>query len=386
MRKGYVVTLDALISLSFVMFLILGFIGLQHTKQESRGTSSFEQLHSIAENAIDTSNKEGVLERIAYYWADENASAAGNATKQCFDPLIPPNVGYRLEVVDASGVHVIYQSGSERPTPESAADQTNAMRIISGYREEVPRTGWVARASLEETNIWSNRLLYLDSSCASGYSSVVLQYDPGVTTSGNIFYVKAPEDASLDFAQMNVSWVRAPTSSTMTTSTLSTTTTTLVPGTCHACPVTEVDCEVQDSTYNIWYTPGVGSSEYNYHSFTVPAGGCNNIKVRMYSSTYIGSPWNRNVNYYFLYMNWTVGECQRPYDPHPTHANWDCDTYYGSGQDQLTKTCSIAHLDPGTYTFMVDCHDNPAAWELCDRDYYIYIRDSTGRCNIGSAP
>jgi hypothetical protein len=119
MGRGYIITWDALISLSFVVFLMLGFIGIQYSSYKARGSTPFEKLHSVAENSMDTINKQGVLEEIAFFWALGNASIAANMTADNFDRLIPPHVGYRLEAVDASGVHVIYasQTGPIWPKP-----------------------------------------------------------------------------------------------------------------------------------------------------------------------------------------------------------------------------------------------------------------------------
>ena len=146
MKKGYVVTWDAIIALSFVLFLMLGFIGLNQSSDVTRRGTNFDRLHSVAENALDTINKRGVLEEIGYYWTQGNTSFASNLTRDTLDLLIPKNIGYRLEIVDGENVTVIYESNLSRPLPQDAADQTRAVRMMSGYEENISRTGWAARA------------------------------------------------------------------------------------------------------------------------------------------------------------------------------------------------------------------------------------------------
>ncbi len=390
MRRGYIVTVDAMISLMFVVFLILGFFGLQYSNYTSRSASTFESLHYIAENALDTTNKQGVLEEIAYYWSIGNESEARNITKAHLDELLPKHTGYRLEAVDESGVHTIYQSGPDRPTPESAGDLTRSTRILSGYSQDAPRTGWNAKAYLLETNEWGGILVYNQSGCATGWQSIILQNDP-TGPYGNVFYVKVPGEAVLELAQINVSFRQSgsttTTTSTSTTSPTTTTSTTLMPTHCHDCPVISPTCEVLESGpyfsgENKWATDGVDPTGYNYHRFVVPAGGCDNVRIRMHSHV---SAWFTQVNRYDIYVNWAGNQCQRP-ATNPYLASWDCTTYYDFGDFDLTKTCQVAHLNPGTYTFMVDCWRTPGGETLCGGDYWVYIRSSTPACDIGPDP
>ena len=92
MRRGYIITWDALIALTVTLFLMLGFMGLHYFRDMSRGATTFETLHSAGENAIDTINKMGVLEEIGYYWSMNNYSYAGNLTERYVDPLIPKHM------------------------------------------------------------------------------------------------------------------------------------------------------------------------------------------------------------------------------------------------------------------------------------------------------
>jgi hypothetical protein len=383
MGRGYIVTVDALIALSLVVFLTLGVIGMQHTENQKRGRSGFEALHESAENAIDTSNKQGVLEQIAYYWSVGNESAAGNLTKHYFDMVVPAHAGYRLEAVDGDSVHIIYSSDFGRPSEEDSRDQTKAERIISGYAEDAPRTGWISKAYLKETNIWDTNLIYEDENCETGLEQIVLSYDPtSGTIEDKVFYVRVEADASVNYAKMNVSWeqTETTTSSTSSTTTTTSTTTSIEIDTCHACPVVDNFCEVIDE--GPWSTDGEGPSKYNYHKFTINSGGCDDVEIYIYS-TYYWSERGREINQYDIFMNIVGDKCMRPPEP-PVASPWEHHTWSGFDEFDLIKHISVGSLSAGTYTFMVDCFDNGGINRLlCNKDYYLWVNSSTPGCDIG---
>ncbi|MFH1055399.1 MAG: hypothetical protein V1744_04825, partial [Candidatus Altiarchaeota archaeon] len=390
MGKGYIITWDALVALSFIVFLMLGFIGLQYTGQRSGGLSEFERLHSVSENALDTADKRGALEEIGQYWALKNYSYAGNLTKGAFEELIPDKIGYRLEAVDQSGVHVIYSSGAGRPSEEGASDQTRSFRIVSGYKEDEPKVGWTARAWFVERQDLFNIFLYPTSECCEEYTSLTKLYTPGVDEN-NKFYLMVPGGVSLSSATFALRWFEIPaTTSTTSTTTTSTTTTTTIG--CHQCPAPD-GCK----TGNWYHTEG---DEYNYHKFTVDDGGNCILQVMAYTGANNIYPYYTNL--YDIYGNWVdhqgYGSCEthdcngdgiydidckcqcqyptdgRPQEWYPYDEFEHCNTYPDPIDDY--RSCELYDFPPGEYQVMVDCW-NPeegAGVNLCPGDYYIYVR------------
>lgn len=383
MRKGYVVTWDGLLSLSFVLFLLLGFISIQFTTNLKRGTTPFDKLHSVAENAVDTVNKQGVLEKIGYYWASGNLSIASNISKGYFDPLVPENMGYRLEIIDQGNVYVIYETGDDRPPAASADDQTRAFRFVSGYGEDAPRAGWVARAWMQETNVWEDRFIFNKSGCRQQTESMVVDYDPSTSTGPAFFYVNVPEGVSLTDALVNISFryrgnvtqeTSTSSSSSSSASTSSYTYSSSILPTCHDCPVINPDCEIVDGQTNKW---GTQEDSYNYHSFVLSEN-CTDITVNVESwNTFLGD------RAYDMYVNWESGQCQRPAQ-NPHLATWDCNTYYQTyGTNPVT--CSVTDIEAGEYTIMVDCW-SPVGGQVCDGNYTVYINSNDPNCDIVRKP
>ncbi|MBD3388498.1 MAG: hypothetical protein GF416_05450 [Candidatus Altiarchaeales archaeon] len=385
MRRGYLVTLDAIISLSFILFLMLGFIGIQYFEYVGRGGSSFEHLHSVAENAIDTVNKKGVLEEIGRQWALGNMSYAGNLTEEHFGSLIPGHVGYRLEAVDSNGVHVIYASGPERPGEDRSEDVTRAVRLLSGYKEGSPRAGWAARAWLVENMSWITNLVSNESVCCEAWEEVMLEYSPG-DEQNNAFFIMIPGDRSLSGAELNVSWVYGSTSTTTSSTTTSSSTTSTTLGGCHECPGTE--CPIPG-----WY--GTSGDDYNYHQFTTDRE-CD-LEVIIYT----GLANNQfGTNLYDLYANWEENmaapgcggpcsgdgvfypdclcKCAHPMSD-PQLWPWECNTLIDGGLDTY-RSCIVPELPAGTYQLMVDCWSPGDIVNLCPGDYYIYIQSTTPGC------
>jgi hypothetical protein len=398
MNRGYVITWDALIALSFTVFVMLGFIGLQHS-QPDRGVTSFERLHSVAENAIDTVEKRGVLEEVGYFWSQGNSSYAANLTRDSLDNLIPRSMGYRLEAVVGSNVSVIYDSrtsGEGRPMPQDAVDQTRTVRLISGYKENSSRVGWAARAWFIENYSWDATLASNVSDCCNGWDSLLVGYP----TSGGAkpFYVTVPGRSLLLSAHLNISWASAATttstSTTTTSTTTSTTSTTIVTIDCSACPASSA-CEITaPNTANTYVTHG---DAYFYHSFTVPSA-CM-VKVTLYTGT-AANPHGTNM--YDLYgffredadgCNGACGnptsnacECEcsaPPFDP--TLWYWNCEAQsMGYPYTGTSVSCDWS-VSPGTYQVMVDCWSSEG-FEWCDGGYKMYLSSATPACNIAPPP
>ena len=376
--KGYIITGDALISLGFVLVLMLGFIGIQYSNFEQRGTTTFERLHSTGENAIDTVNKMGGLEEIGFYWSQGDEAEAMKLTQKYFDDLIPGSMGYRLEAIDDLGNHTIYSSeGTERPVEIESSDKTRSYRLISGYKTNASRSGWTARAWLEEENKWTHDRVWNTTICCGGYTNYVAQYN-SVDDRNNIVYIMIPGDTSLVSGMLNLTWKHTPTTATSSTSTTTTTTTTTTLAPCNACPVNE-NCEVGN-----WYR--TSGDIYHYHNFTIPAGtpggGCR-INVTIYSSKWLETNPPVEINPYDIYVNWDIADaCQWPPN-NPQLWGWDCTTYPISG---IYRTCQGTGLMPGEYTFMVDCWNPNQAYDLCTEDYYVYITSPDAGCPNYSPP
>ncbi len=369
MRKGYIVTWDALISLTFVIFLMMGFIGLQYSTYSGRGATSFEKLHTSSENAIDTINKQGVLEEIGHYWALGNQSMAANLTKQYLDNIIPPHMGYRLEAVDAEGAHIIYQTGDERPAEDDATDKVKSSRILSGYKENTPRSGWTARAWMIETNTWGEEVVSCTQDSAEKWETIQLQYpfqitDGGPCDGGNKFYVQIPGSATLSKLELNLMWEGTEELGTTTTTTITTTT---ITG-CGNCPSQE-GCGIP----GIYQTTG---DNYNYHNFTTDS--VCDMTVHIYSSKTLNSDPPVNINPYDIYVNWQTNQCQRP-GSNPQQASWECTTYHLNAY-QLDRTCTGTNLPAGEYQIMVDCFSPEGTGNLCDVPYEIYVTSNTPGC------
>ena len=371
MRKGYVVTWDALVALMIILFLMLGFIGLHYFSYRPRSVTTFQSLHSVGENALDTINKMGVLEEIGYYWATGNTTYAANLSRRHLDPLIPRYVGYRLEAVEKGEVKVIYDSGNTRPGENDARDQTRAFRLLSGYSEDASRISWVARSWLVEEYGLDSDMVYNATASGSlmGYNTLRL-YDVFNTT----FYFIVPGASSLSYAWFNISWAEGSTT-TSTTSTSTTTTTTSAPGACSSCPGS--GCPIPE-----WYS--TKGDNYNYHEFIIPAGEVCNLEVVIYTgieNNFAGT------NLYDLYANWNENcgapcavdnnaclcKCQRP-PSQPDTWLWDCKALNFGTQ----YVSCLATLTAGTYQVMVDCWSPEGGPDWCPGSYYIYIRSYAG--------
>ncbi len=158
-NKGYVVILDAIIALIFLLFIFTIFIAVYEPKVSKTGTTSFKNIHYLSEDVLDVLNKQGVLDEIGAEWASANGSVtsehwsnATNISKKYLEKLIPKRFGYRLVIDDTN---VIYDSNSdpdsERPPEDKASSETHSTRLLVGYGKGLPTRGHVARAFL--TNI-----------------------------------------------------------------------------------------------------------------------------------------------------------------------------------------------------------------------------------------
>lgn len=122
--RGYILTLDAIVAAMAFMILLIGFISMQYQNPNESGR--FERLNSLAEDAVDILNKNGILEQIVFYWSENNLSLANETARLYLDQILPTNIGYSVEIEN------LPISGNSRIL-EDAGIKTSAERWISGY-------------------------------------------------------------------------------------------------------------------------------------------------------------------------------------------------------------------------------------------------------------
>ncbi|MBU4301054.1 MAG: hypothetical protein ABIF85_04035 [Nanoarchaeota archaeon] len=176
-RKGVFFTFDALVAISLLLiaFSYLAAIPTAKTFQKSE----YQQMHYLADDAIqafsntkfssinetirdeimalprlsgeDIMNK-SVIEAIGLIWSVYNETEyernySANITRDFFGPLLA-GMNYSLKIGDYKSTTPvqIYSSTGTLPSQETRKQQTSTFRIISGYKEKSPHTGFVARA------------------------------------------------------------------------------------------------------------------------------------------------------------------------------------------------------------------------------------------------
>lgn len=95
MKKGMVLTLDAVISMMFMIIIFIAISAQWYTNIPST-TESFLNLHFISEDAMDLMSKTGILDDIGQEWVLGNQTIADQTGALYFDRIIPYNMGYRL--------------------------------------------------------------------------------------------------------------------------------------------------------------------------------------------------------------------------------------------------------------------------------------------------
>ena len=152
-NKGYVLTMDAVIALIFVIGVFIAVLTLDFFNPNETSTTAFLNLHYVAEDSMDVLNKVGVLDDIGELWSlNDNLSLenASNITKENLELIIPPNVGYTLAIEG----DIIYNSDDEingtRPRRSESSVLTTSRRLLVGYGKDKPIRGCVARTYLTE--------------------------------------------------------------------------------------------------------------------------------------------------------------------------------------------------------------------------------------------
>jgi len=154
-NKGYVLTMDAVIALIFVIGVFIAVLTLDFFNPNETSTTAFLNLHYVAEDSMDVLNKVGVLDEIGYYWSlntNESLEDAKTISNYYLNLTIPRNVGYKLEIVENGVITNISNSDNEtngtRPKMDDVTVITHSSRFLVGFGKEKPIIGSVARAYL----------------------------------------------------------------------------------------------------------------------------------------------------------------------------------------------------------------------------------------------
>ena len=163
MKKGYVLTLDALLSLMVVMVIYVLIMGIQSSINTTEITE-FKKLHYTSEDTLQALSEKGVLDQICVQWALAEGNTASpyferarNISNSYLSEIVPPRIGYRLMI---NGILVA--NDSSRLLENDSSVETHSRRMLSGYNSSLPTQGYAARARINDTNVsygsvfWSN--------------------------------------------------------------------------------------------------------------------------------------------------------------------------------------------------------------------------------------
>jgi len=154
MKKGYVMTLDAIFAMLLVFFSLFIF-SFYHFSIPAVDEMYFEYAHMHAEDALQVLDNKGVLNEVGHYWAIKDHDSANKTASHYLNSILPKRLGYRMEIDDID-ITSRDASSPRGDIPEvRASDKTKATRLISGYEENKSREGYMARAMLlwNKTNI-----------------------------------------------------------------------------------------------------------------------------------------------------------------------------------------------------------------------------------------
>jgi len=130
-QKGYVMTLDAILALIFIILVFIGLISLEYSRTINVKKTGFLELHSTSEDAIEILNKMGVLENIVTYWSENNTQIANDTATFYLERIIPETMGYRLKFDNDTICENL------RIDEAQASEKTKSTRFITGYGKEV---------------------------------------------------------------------------------------------------------------------------------------------------------------------------------------------------------------------------------------------------------
>ena len=167
MKKGYVLTLDALLALMVVMVVYTLIMGIQ-TSINTTPVTEFKLLHYMSEDTMQVLSEKGVLDQVCVQWAlaQGNASSpyfelAGNISNSYLSEMIPPRIGYNLTLNNDT----IVASNSSRLSVDASTVETHSQRTVSGYNTSLPTYGYVARARINNINVSYGSVFWNNTGC-----------------------------------------------------------------------------------------------------------------------------------------------------------------------------------------------------------------------------
>lgn len=198
MNRGYAILLDAIVAAVFVIIIASALMGTRF-QGVSTSHASFKRLHYVSEDALDVLNKRGILDSVGEFWAeaDGNFSSeyfinATNTSMFYLDQIIPPNMGYRLEVEGD-----VIAENSRGISEDSARSKTHASRLLVGYGRGLPTRGNVARAFLNSIKLKvTNTYTYFGGYVGQGNITV---YTPELPLDANVLEACLELNSGSDF-------------------------------------------------------------------------------------------------------------------------------------------------------------------------------------------
>ncbi len=154
MKKGYVLSLDALLALTLVMIIFFMILEMQGNLRGNEDLE-FKEIHYVSEDVMEVLNKKGVLDQICDEWAlaEGNTSSyhwtsARDIARNYLSDLVPDRMGYKL-LINGSDVC----NDTSGLSMNDSKIWTHSERILTGYQSGQPTQAYVARASINSTNV-----------------------------------------------------------------------------------------------------------------------------------------------------------------------------------------------------------------------------------------
>lgn len=177
-RKAIAFTLDALLAALLVTATYFVVTTIRPTTL-SQPTTQYELLHYTAEDAMElfSLNKfselnattqqdllqnggvdsgdvnKSLVDIVTLLWSTNNISRASSVAVSFFNSTLPADVNYRLLIQELNGTTtVIAQQNATQPKNASVGYATKASRIVSGFKQNVPVNGYIARSVATQTS------------------------------------------------------------------------------------------------------------------------------------------------------------------------------------------------------------------------------------------
>lgn len=166
MKKGYVLTLDALLSLMVVMVIYTLIMGIQSSVNTTEITE-FKKLHYVSEDTLQALSEKGVLDQVCVQWALAEGDVdspyfgrASNISNSYLSHIVPERIGYKF-LIDG----VVIANDSSRLAEDDSSVKTHSKRIVSGYNSSLPTMGYIARARINDTNVSYGSVFWTTEGC-----------------------------------------------------------------------------------------------------------------------------------------------------------------------------------------------------------------------------